>query len=152
MNPLQIYQEALDVVSAAVLAGDFDRYAAMIDLPYLIHTTDAHHLITTTDDLRPTFETLSRGLAARGVTHYERVAREADQMHRDRISGLHFTHLIANGERIALPKVARQTIVRRGGNWLFSEAHYPIEAPTWPLDDATLFAPGGLLVAARGVG
>ena len=78
MTPLSIYQQALDVVSAAALAGDFAGYIAMIDLPYLVHTETARHLITKAEDLRATFDTMSRGLAARGVTHYERIAREAD--------------------------------------------------------------------------
>ena len=33
MNPLNLYQDALNVVSVAVLAGDFETYVAMIDLP-----------------------------------------------------------------------------------------------------------------------
>ena len=72
------YQEALNTVSQAVLTGDFFRYAAMIDLPYLVHTADADLLVTTTADLRPAFDAVHQGLTSRGVTHYERVARSAD--------------------------------------------------------------------------
>ena len=38
MNPLTIYQQALDAVSAAVMADDFAAYMARIDLPYLLCT------------------------------------------------------------------------------------------------------------------
>lgn len=151
MTPLSIYQQALDVVSAAALAGDFAGYIAMIDLPYLVHTETARHLITKAEDLRATFDTMSRGLAARGVTHYERIAREADFVARDRIEGLHYTHIIANGERIAYPHAARQTLVRRDEIWLFSEAQYPIKADHWPFDDATIFSAGAIAVPERGV-
>jgi hypothetical protein len=151
MNPLDIYQQALDVVSNAVMAGDFDTYTAQIDLPYLILTYNGRHLITRAEDLRQTFETLSRGLAMRGVTHYERVAREADYVGRDRIEGRHFTHFIAHGERVLHPKAVRQTIVRRGENWLFSDVCYPIDAPVWPFDDKTMFAPDAIKLPGKGV-
>lgn len=78
MNPLTIYQSALDVVSAGVLAGDFAAYAAMIDLPYLVVTETAQLLVTSVENLRPTFDALSDGLKRRGVTPYERLARAAD--------------------------------------------------------------------------
>jgi hypothetical protein len=150
MNPLAKYQRALDVVSEAVLAGDFETYVAQIDLPYFIHTETARHLISVAEDLRATFETLSRGLATRGVTHYERIARSADYVARDRIEGLHYTHLIANGEHVAYPHVSRHAIVRRGDLWLFSEAHYQIKADRWPVDEATLFSASAMPIPARG--
>lgn len=151
MNPLDIYQRALDIVSDAVVQGDFDLYAAQIDLPYLILTYNGRHLITKVEDLRATFETLSRGLAMRGVTHYERVAREADYVGRDRVEGRHFTHLIVHGERILQPKAVRHTIVQRGERWLFSDTCYPIDAPIWPFDDKTIFAPDAIALPGKGV-
>jgi hypothetical protein len=150
MNPLTVYQSALDAVSRAVLAGDFEAYAAMIDLPYLIHTAVADLLVTTTADLRPTFDALSQGLKARGVTHYERVARAADYAARDRIVGWHQTHALSDGEPLAYPHVARHTLVRRGDRWLFSEAQYDmLTAARWPLDEADLFAHVDRLEQAR---
>lgn len=141
MNPLTIYQDALDTVSQAVLAGDFCRYAAMIDLPYLVHTSQAELLITATAALRPTFDALSQGLKARGVTHYERVARAADYAARDRIEGWHHTHILADGQHICYPHASRHSLVRRGQLWLFSEAHYRmLDATRWPLSAADLFA------------
>jgi hypothetical protein len=151
MNPLEIYQQALDIVSEAVMAGDFDTYLAQVDLPYLVQTETSRHLLGSAEELRPTFDALSKGLAARGVTHYERLAREADYVDRDRISGWHYTHLIANGEHVAYPKRSYHAIVRRGGRWLFSEASYPIQAAIWPLDDATIFSATAISLPGRGV-
>jgi hypothetical protein len=133
MNPLELYQDALNIVSAAVLEGDFPRYAAMIDLPYLVHTDNAQLLVSTLGDLGPTFYALHETLRARGVTHYERVAREADYVDRDRIEGWHHTHLISHGERLISPHASRHAIVRRGTAWRFSEAHYAISADRWPV-------------------
>jgi hypothetical protein len=140
MNPLTIYQTALNVVSAAVLEGDFQAYAAMIDLPYLIHTATADLLVSTREALRPTFDTLTQGLRARGVTHYERVARTADYVARDRIEGWHHTHILIEGAPLAYPHVSGHTLVRRGDSWLFSEAQYnAVTAGHWPMTDSDLF-------------
>lgn len=144
MNPLEVYQNALDTVSNAALAGDFDGYAAMIDLPYLVHTETARLLVSARADLRPTFDALHETLRAQGVTHYERVAREADYVQRDRIDGWHHTHLISNGERLKYPHVSRHTLVRRGEVWLFSEAHYSIRVDRWPVTRDTLEEQFGL--------
>lgn len=143
MNPLTIYQDALDVVSQAVLGGDFDSYQAMIDLPYLIHTAKADLLVSSVPDLRPTFDALSQGLRARGITHYERVARAADYVARDRIEGRHHTHALSNGEPFAFPHAAGHILVRRGQRWLFSEARYGMcNADRWPVTETDLFSDG----------
>ena len=150
MTPLEIYQSALDAVSAAILTGDFDRYADLIDLPYLVHTIDARHLVSLREDLRPTFLALNAALEEEGVTNYERVARAADYVSRDRIEGWHHSHLIANGEHVAYPHVSRQTIVRRGDRWLFSEAHYQMKADRWPVTRENLLDQFGIAATQGG--
>lgn len=147
MNPLEIYQTALNQVSEAVLVGEFDRYAAMIDLPYLVHTETARLLVSSREELRPTFDALHETLCAQGVTHYERVARAADYVDRGRIEGWHHTHLIAGGERLNYPHVSRHTLVLRDAGWRFSEAHYAINADRWPVTREVLEKQFG--VAAR---
>ncbi|WP_149589243.1 hypothetical protein [Tabrizicola flagellatus] len=149
MTALTIYQDALNLVSAAVLAGDFDAYADRIDLPYLIHTSNARLLVESREALRPTFDALHDVLKSEGVTHYERVAREADFVGQDRIEGWHHTHLIASGQSIKYPHVSRHAIVRRGRDWLFSEAHYQIKADRWPVTREMLLDQFGL-AEARG--
>jgi hypothetical protein len=134
MSPLDIFQQALDAVTRAFRAADFDAYMALLDLPYLVQTRTATHLITSAEQMRPTFDALAQGLKARGISHYERVARSADYVARDRIEGWHHSHLIADGEPLAYPHLSRHALVRRGGRWLFSEAQYDmIEAADWPL-------------------
>jgi hypothetical protein len=139
MSPLAIYQSALDSVSHAVLEGDFESYAALIDLPYLVHTETALILVSTEAELRPTFDALHQGLRKRSVTHYERLARKASYCSSDRIEGWHYTHMLSNGSYALPTRPARQTIVRRSGTWRFSEARYPILASTWPMTDAAIF-------------
>ena len=140
MNPLSIFQQALDATSTAILAGDFESYSTRIDLPYLILTQTGQMLVTEADQIRATFLAFSDGLKSRGVTHYERMVRSAEYVGRNRIEGWHNTHLIADGEQIAYPYAVRHTLVRRGDDWLFSEAQYDtIKGASWPISEADLF-------------
>ncbi|WP_333816200.1 hypothetical protein [Tabrizicola sp.] len=136
MNPLDLYQDALDRMSAAILARDFDAYAREIDLPYLVHFETSRLLVTTLDELRLAFQALVDTLLAQGVTHYERVARSADYVQRDRIEGWHHTHLISNGEHVTYPHLSHHAIVRRGEAWRFSESYFRIKADPSPVADA----------------
>jgi hypothetical protein len=133
MNPLTLYQGALDTVSAATLKGDFESYAAMIDFPYLLCTRTENFLLLRPEDLLPTFRNLSGALADYGVTDYIRLAHEADYAHPDRIDGWHVTHILVGDQRVIAPWAARQSIVRRDGIWRFSEAHYPFLSDSLPL-------------------
>lgn len=142
MSPLSIYQEALDIVSSAILTGDFPTFISMFDLPYLMRTTTTDFVLQKPEELEPTFRALVSGLKRRGVTHYERIARNA-QFHRsDRIVGHHWTHMISNGERIDVPHHCGEALVRREGSiWRFSESVYPLTATQWPLTEEQLFRP-----------
>lgn len=138
MNPLAIYQSALDAVSQAVLANDFSAYLARMDLPYLLVTLQAEFILHTPADLEPTFRNMAAALASNGATHYERVAREAQFVRPDRIEGQHFTHIIADGERVTAPWGARQALVKRADGWKFSEARYPFAVAQLPLTEDVL--------------
>ncbi|HLQ17690.1 MAG TPA: hypothetical protein VK146_01825 [Tabrizicola sp.] len=127
MNPVEIYQSALNKVSAAVLAGDFAAFLTSFDLPYLLHTDSDRLLASTADDLHDEFQALHQLLKFRGVTHYERVARRADYVDRKRIEGLHYTHQIKNGSHVAPPQVGRETLFLRDDRWLFCEAYFPTQ-------------------------
>jgi hypothetical protein len=135
MNPLSIYQDALDLVSQAILADNFAEYSAMIDFPYLICTLQENFLLQRPQDLEPTFRSLSGTLRKRGATDYIRIARSAELVRRDRIEGWHNTNIIVGDERIMAPWAARQALVLRDGIWRFSEAHYPFFADQLPLTE-----------------
>lgn len=138
MNPLSIYQDALDVVSRATLAGDFAGYLEMMDLPYLLCTLEADFVLHTPEELEPVFRSVHDALQKNEATHYERIAREASFARADRIEGWHFTHVIAHGERVIAPWAARQALVLRPQGWRFSEAHYPFHADRLPFSEAVL--------------
>lgn len=136
---LDIYQRGLDQVSQAVLTRNFDGFRTAVDLPYLVRTLQANILLKTEADLAELFRSVSGSIAARGATHYERVAREARFTRPDRIEGRHFVHLLANGQHLAQPWASRQAMIRRADGWKFTEATFPFAAPGLPFGEEMLF-------------
>jgi hypothetical protein len=135
MNPMTEYQTALDVVSAAVMADDFNAYIARIDFPYLLCTLQEDFILHYPEALEPSFRNLSGALRKRGVTDYIRIAHEANLVRPDRIEGWHNTNIIVGDQRVIAPFAARQSIVLRDGVWRFSEAHYPFLVDSLPLTE-----------------
>jgi len=133
VNPRDIYQTMLDFVSDAVLSGNVDQYLSAVTTPYTIHTETKRFDMTEAEDLRATFDCLSRGYRRQGVTDYVRLAREANYVTRHRIVGTHYTHIMRDAERIAPPYVASQTLLFDGEVWRFSEARYAISNGALPI-------------------
>ena len=133
MNPAQLYQDALDAVSRAVLTGDDKLYLSRMSLPYALTTHRGHFVITDRDEVVAIFQTLSASLREKGVTDYVRITREARYLRPDVIEGLHFTHILCNGERITQPHASRQRLVLQSGEWRFAAAFYGIENDTLPI-------------------
>ncbi|MCB2116397.1 MAG: hypothetical protein KDE00_08875 [Rhodobacteraceae bacterium] len=152
MKPLTIYQETINLMSEALLARDADLLGSMFDFPYLVSGLQNHMVFRSLDELRPAFEVFFTGFARRGVTHYERVAREAEYVRPDRIVGWHYSHIIANGERLAPPRAAGEVLVRRGDRWLVSESNYPVVAADWPLTEDKIFSDTGFFGKPPGLG
>lgn len=136
-----IYQTCLDTVSRAVLTRDFDAYIACYDLPFLVRTAQAHSVIYKREDMRPAFEVVADALQVRGVTHYKRVAREADQLRPDRIVAKALHPYDHRGERVIA--VANEVLVCRNGAWLVSEANYPLLTLDWPPTVESILGPKG---------
>ena len=82
----------------------------------------------------------------------QRVAREAEYVRPDRIVGWHYSHIIANGERLAPPRAAGEVLVRRGDRWLVSESNYPVVAADWPLTEDKIFSDTGFFGKPPGLG
>lgn len=133
MNAISIYQGMLDTVSQAVMTNDFDAYVSCICLPYVIRTHTAVFTLHVEADLRDMLQNLHQGLHQRGVTDYVRIARTARFSSYCHIEGLHFTHMLRDGERIAAPHSASQSLILSGTAWRFIEARYAIENDTLPI-------------------
>jgi hypothetical protein len=136
---LQIYQEGLNAVSLAVLRNDFPAFQARVDLPYLVRTLKADIVLHTEADLAVLHSSVSEAMAARGVTYYERIAREALFTRPGRIEGRHFVHILVGDQRITAPWASRQAMVLRPDGWKFTEAQFPFDTDGLPFSDATLF-------------
>lgn len=134
VDPLDIYQTMLDFVSDAVIRGDVEQYLSAVTTPYTIHTETKRFDLTETRALRATLECVSGGFRRQGVTDYIRLARAANYVSRNRITGTHYTHIMRNAERIAPPYAASQTLVSDGTFWRFCEARYAIANDALPFN------------------
>jgi hypothetical protein len=116
------------------MVGSLDRYLARVHLPYPVVTHGCRTVLRTADDLAEVFRALSEGLAAKDVTEYVRLAREASFGGPDGISGTHYTHAISDGQRVFPPHISAQTIHRIDGTWRFTSARYALDNKNWPID------------------
>ena len=137
--PIDIYQSALNAVSDAVMTRNFADYLQQLDLPYLMTTAKAQFVLNDREELERNFHSVSGSFQRRGVTHYERLVRSASLVRSDRIEGWHYTHIIANGERLTAPWLTRQALVRREAGWRFSEVHFPFQTDRLPLTEEDIF-------------
>jgi len=133
VDPLDIYQTMLDVVSDAVMRGDVDLYLTAVTLPYAIHTETKRFDLTSTEAQRATLLCVSGGFRRQGVTDYVRLGRAARYVSRHRIEGTHYSHIMRGTERIAAPYAASQTLVFDGTAWRFCEARYAVNSDEWPV-------------------
>ena len=133
MDPLDLYQASIDTVSHALLTMDDDLYLSKLALPYAITTHGGSFVVTEEHEIRTIFVTLSDSLRRMGVTSYVRSAHRADYIRPDVIEGLHYTHMLRDGERIAPPHAACQRLMRIGGEWRFVAAFYAVENADLPI-------------------
>lgn len=133
MDAYAIYESLLDRVSTAVMQQDFQTYFSCISLPYVIRTHGGVFVVEREETSREMLVSLSEGLRARGVTHYERICRWAEFRSPSHIEGGHFTHVLRNGERILPPYASSQSLIRSDGRWRVAESRYAVENTALPV-------------------
>ncbi|MEM9795681.1 MAG: hypothetical protein AAF919_04285 [Pseudomonadota bacterium] len=118
----EIYQGHLDLVSQAVWDRDYDRVAAVMRYPHVIHLAESDHLIDTEAELKLDVETFRDSLMGLGATAYHRVCRDAsfDPSDDDRITGRHLTYVMRGGSYLVEPYNCAMILTRVDGVWLGS--------------------------------
>lgn len=118
LDPLNIYQEHLDVLSTALVTGDLDTFASRLRIPHTVITEDIVMDVTSHAQLKELFYSLHRSLSGQRVTAQVRIAKEATLLDETRICGLHETHLMSDGIRIVPPYPNRVRLELIDGAWL----------------------------------
>lgn len=113
-----IYQEHLDVLSKALITGDFATFQSRISLPHRITTETDVFQIETLAEMQDLFERFARNYANEGLTDFVRTVRQAKFVTPDEIVGTHISHQMRHGQRILPPYPNRVRLVRsRDGHW-----------------------------------
>jgi hypothetical protein len=123
-----IYQEVLDILSTAILAGDAPAYMARVPRPHPVETRAGTMVVETDAQMAALVHALHEGFAAVGATHYIRLATGARFTGPDEIEGAHRTNLLRNGTRLVPAYDNRMTLRRASdGLWRVVSAWHDIE-------------------------
>ncbi len=128
-----IYQELLDILSDALLEGDFEKFLPHIMLPHVMQTLSGTLTMENEEELRRSFQGYSDSLKAHKVTNYIRLVDHAEFDGPDRISGEHTTHILHNANHLVPPYPNRFVFERQGGVWRVAASVNAIANVTWPV-------------------
>jgi hypothetical protein len=133
MGPADILQSYLDDIAQTVMKEQFDAYAARIQLPLRILTSQASLKVATTEDLKDGFESFIEMIQSHGVTDYLRFVHAANFQGNDHIVGVYETRMLSEG-RLALPIFhSKIWIGQYGGAWKAIKIHNTTKETRWPM-------------------
>jgi hypothetical protein len=117
MDALDTMQRSLDLLSRAILAGDWPAYRRLISLPLFLVTAQRNLVISDEAHLRAGFDELCATFAAQRVTDYIRLAESAANLEPELLTGRYITHLLSGGHRLVAPYRSQMTLRLEGGVW-----------------------------------
>lgn len=133
MGPADILQSYLDDIAQTVMKEQFDAYAARIQLPLRILTSQASLKVATTEDLKDGFESFIEMIQSQGVTDYLRFVHAANFQGNDHIVGVYETRMLSEG-RLVLPVFhSKIWIGQYGGAWKAIKIHNTTKETRWPM-------------------
>jgi hypothetical protein len=133
MGPADILQTYLDDIAQTVMKEQFDAYAARIQLPLRILTSQASLKVATTEDLKDGFESFIEMIQSHGVTDYLRFVHAANFQGNDHIVGVYETRMLSEG-RLVLPIFhSKIWIGQYGGAWKAIKIHNTTKETRWPM-------------------
>lgn len=133
MPALQILQSYLDETSEACLKGDWDTYAATVELPFVFMTQTATTCITTREELQLGFDAYHAMIKHQRVTDYVRLTETAVELDQGLISGRYTSHLLAGSHRIVPPFRSSITLRLSGNRWRAASISNVLVNAEWPL-------------------
>ena len=132
-NATAILQSYLDFMSAAILAGDWDRYISRILLPFHIVTETVNINVTTATQLREGFDSFRASLRSQNVTEFIRLVESATFLDDGLISGRFVSHLLARGLRAAPPYTSQIALRLTDDQWRGVSIVNSLSKSSWPL-------------------
>ena len=115
---LAIYQSHIDHLTACLMKGDFEAFAARIHLPHHIRNINAAFSSRTEDDMRTIFEQVAERLAADGIDQFIRIGTSARFENTSIIVGEHKSEMLRGAVRAIAPFTNRLRLVQTAeGVW-----------------------------------
>lgn len=132
-DPHTIYQDWLDVTSAALMGGDAETFIAHMAIPFIMRTSTVEMVLETVDDLRGDTVNVIKALKGQQVTNYIRLVKQARYVDEDTIEGWHTTYVLRNATAVT-PTYSNRMIMRRmEGVWKVTEADNELSGSRFPL-------------------
>jgi len=126
----KIAEALLEITGTAMLAGDFDTFAACFQLPHFISTADNKTVLETPEDLRETFLRVREDYLRKQVTDMVRHCDVAAFRDPDTIAVAHTTHLLSGNYRVTAPYPCYSIMEHRDGVWRVSSSQYAVDTST----------------------
>lgn len=133
VTALTVYQETLDILSRALMEGDWEVAQARIKLPHLQRTQSTQVVVETAEDLIIGLTAYRDALRGRGATHLVRLATDAEFMSENYIAGHHVTHTLNNAVPVMDSYANRMVLLREDGLWKVLEVECMLDNPHWPI-------------------
>ncbi|MCV3270538.1 hypothetical protein [Roseobacter sinensis] len=133
VTALTVYQETLDILSRALMEGDWEVAQARIKLPHLQRTQSIEIVVETAEDLIIGLTAFRDALLGRGATHLVRLATDAEFMSENYLSGHHVTHTLNNAVPVVESYANRMVLLREDGLWKVLEVECMLDNPHWPI-------------------
>ncbi|MCR9125494.1 MAG: hypothetical protein NXH82_05160 [Rhodobacteraceae bacterium] len=131
-DPRAIYQGFVDALSAATVAGDFDRYVALHCLPHSCHGENFDRTFDAPDQLRGFFDMLRAEYNERGADRLDRRADRAVFLSATQICGYHATTMSRAGQCLLGPIQSRMILERQGTEWRMSSVTNSVANTDFP--------------------
>lgn len=141
--PAAAFQSIGDQLTRALISGDFDAYAAIVDLPLIIAPRNAQpYVLADLAELEADFRLYHQIVSVHGVTDIFREVQSWDQPAPDQAQ-IHCTsHIMVRAQRIIEPFETRMTLVLRDGRWRIAEIESSEGHINWTLGRARVTPSG----------
>lgn len=130
--PQDIYQDWLDVISAAMMAGEAETFADAVLLPFVMRTTAGVSVQETRAEVIADATNFMGALRSQGVTDYVRLVKRARYLREDVIEGWHRTHVLRRATNVVEPYGNRLILRRVDGVWKVSESDHELSGKRVP--------------------
>lgn len=130
---LTIYQDALDVLSNAIIREDTATLLARVKLPHLWRTLNHEVVVETPEDLIDGMVTFGRAIKGLGATNLVRLATDAAFLGDRYIAGHHVTHTLKDAVPVIDSYANRMVLIQEDGVWKLLEIESMLENPHWPI-------------------